>query len=123
MRIRIPRITDNKAIEAFIIGLCYHNDIRDKLLPKWPITVVDLLTITKKYADADNAKKLLNEGTDKAPYSPRRDDYHDNQCHNDFRGTTVTTIVIDTTTEISTVIAVTTSRASVLAMMMARSTP
>jgi hypothetical protein len=48
--------------------------------------VVDLLTITKKYADADNAKKLLNEGTDKAPYSPRRDDYHDNQCHNDFRG-------------------------------------
>jgi hypothetical protein len=38
-------------------------------------------------------------------------------------GTVVTTIVIGATKEISTVIAVTTSRASVLAMMMARSTP
>jgi hypothetical protein len=32
--------------------------------------MVDLLTIAKKYADADDAKKLLNEGTGKAPYSP-----------------------------------------------------
>jgi hypothetical protein len=32
--------------------------------------VVDLLTTAKKYADADDAKKLLNEGTGKAPYSP-----------------------------------------------------
>jgi hypothetical protein len=70
MRIRIPRITDNEAIEAFITGLCYHNDLRDKLLHKRPITVVDLLTTAKKYADADNTKKLLNEGTGKAPYSP-----------------------------------------------------
>jgi hypothetical protein len=70
MRIRIPRITDNEAIEAFITGLCYHNDLMDKLLRKWPITVVDLLTTAKKYADANDAKKLLNEGTDKAPYSP-----------------------------------------------------
>jgi hypothetical protein len=70
MRIRIPRITDNEAIEAFIIGLRYYNDLRDKLLCKWPITVVDLLTTTKKYVDADNANKLLNKGTGKAPYSP-----------------------------------------------------
>jgi hypothetical protein len=35
MRIRIPRITDNEAIEAFITGLCYHNDLMDKLLRKW----------------------------------------------------------------------------------------
>jgi hypothetical protein len=86
MRIRIPRITDNEAIEAFITGLRYHNDLRDKLLRKRPIMVVDLLTAAKKYADADDAKKLLNEGTGKAPYSPRRDDYRDNWRRDDFRG-------------------------------------
>jgi hypothetical protein len=86
MRIRIPRITDNEAIEAFITGLRYHNDLRDKLLHKWPITVVVLLTTAKKYADADDAKKLLNEGIGKAPYSPRHDDYRDNCHRDDFRG-------------------------------------
>jgi hypothetical protein len=86
MRIRIPRITDNEAIEAFITDLRYHNDLRDKLLRKRPITVVDLLTTNKKYVDADDAKKLLNEGTGKAPYSPRHDDYRDNHHYNDFRG-------------------------------------
>jgi hypothetical protein len=48
--------------------------------------VVDLLTTAKKYVDADAAKKLLNEGTGKAPYSPWRDDYCDNHCCDDFRG-------------------------------------
>jgi hypothetical protein len=86
MCIRIPRITDNEAIEAFITGLRYHKDLRDKLLHKRPIMVVDLLTTAKKYANADDAKKLLNEGTGKAPYSPRRDDYRDNRRHDDFRG-------------------------------------
>jgi hypothetical protein len=50
--------------------LQYHNDLRDKLLHKWPLMTVDLLTTTKKYADADDAKKLLNEGTGKVLYSP-----------------------------------------------------
>jgi hypothetical protein len=86
MSIRIPRITDNEAIKAFITGLRYHNDLRDKLLHKWPLTVVDLLTTAKKYADADDAKKLLNEGTGKAPYSPQRDDYRDNCRRDNFRG-------------------------------------
>jgi hypothetical protein len=86
MRIRIPRITDNEAIEAFINGLCHHNDLKDKLLRKWPIMVVDLLTTAKKYADVDDAKKLLNEGTSKVPYSPWRDDYRDNRRCDDFRG-------------------------------------
>jgi hypothetical protein len=86
MRIRIPRITDNEAIEAFITSLRYHNDLRDKILRKRPITVVDLLTTAKKYADADDTKKLLNEGTDKAPYSPQHDDYCVNCCCDDFRG-------------------------------------
>jgi hypothetical protein len=86
MRIRIPRITDNETIEAFITGLRYHNYLRDKLLCKWPITVVNLLTTAKKYADADDAKKLLNEGTGKAPYSLRCDDYRDNCRRDDFRG-------------------------------------
>jgi hypothetical protein len=48
--------------------------------------MVDLLTTAKKYADADDAKKLLNEGTGKAPYSLRRDKYRDNRCRDDFRG-------------------------------------
>jgi hypothetical protein len=48
--------------------------------------VVDLLTTAKKYADADDAKKILNEGTGKAPYSPRCDNYRDNHRHDDFRG-------------------------------------
>jgi hypothetical protein len=48
--------------------------------------VVDLLTTAKKYADADDAKKLINEGTGKAPYSPRRDDFRDNHHRDDFRG-------------------------------------
>jgi hypothetical protein len=86
MRIRIPRITDNEAIEAFITGLRYHNDLRDKLLRKRPITVVDILTAAKKYADADDAKKLLNEGTGKALYSPRCVNYRDNRRRDDFRG-------------------------------------
>jgi hypothetical protein len=86
MRIRIHRITSNEAIEAFITGLRYHNDLRDKLLRKRPITVVDHLTTAKKYADVDDTKKLLNEGTGKAPYSPRRDDYRDNRRRDDFRG-------------------------------------
>jgi hypothetical protein len=48
--------------------------------------VVDLLTTTKKYADADDAKKLLYEGTGKALYSPRHDEYRDNRRRDDFRG-------------------------------------
>jgi hypothetical protein len=48
--------------------------------------VVDLLTTAKKYADADDAKKLLNEGTCKAPHSPRHDDYRDNRRCDNFRG-------------------------------------
>jgi hypothetical protein len=48
--------------------------------------VVDLLTTAKKYADANNTKKLLNEDIDKAPYSPRCDDYRDNHHRDDFKG-------------------------------------
>jgi hypothetical protein len=48
--------------------------------------VVGLLTTAKKYVGADDAKKLLNEGTDTVPYSPRRDDYCDNRRRDDFRG-------------------------------------
>jgi hypothetical protein len=51
--------------------------------------VVDLLTTAKKYADADDAKKLLNEGTCKAPYSPRHDDYRDNHRCDNFRGRSI----------------------------------
>jgi hypothetical protein len=64
MRIRIPKITDNEAIEAFITGLRYHNDLRDKLLHKRPITVVDLLTTAKKYADAHDTKNNGDRGPD-----------------------------------------------------------
>jgi hypothetical protein len=78
--------------------------------------------------DADDTKKLLNEGTDKAPYSPRRDDYRDNRHRDDFRGRSN---IRDRRNDnrdrhdnrISMAIAVTTSRASVLAMTTMRSTP
>jgi hypothetical protein len=89
--------------------------------------MVDLLTTAKKYADADDAKKLLNEGTDKAPYSPRRDDFHDNYRRDDFRGCSDIGDRRNNNRDrrdkiISMAIAVTTSRASVLTTTTERST-
>ena len=48
MRIKVPSISDNEAIEAFITGLCFHDALRDKLLHKRPESVTALLATAKK---------------------------------------------------------------------------
>jgi hypothetical protein len=54
-RISIPNINSDEAIFAFIRGLCHHDALRTKLLRKRSDLVQDLLTVAKKWADADEA--------------------------------------------------------------------
>ena len=86
MRIKVPSISDNEAIEAFITGLRFHDALRDKLLRKRPESVTALLDTAKKYADVDDAKKIIIEEVARVPRSdhpPHHDDYHDNHGRND----------------------------------------
>jgi hypothetical protein len=53
--ISIPNINNDEAISEFIRGLCHHEALRTKLLSKRPDSVQDLLTVAKKWADADEA--------------------------------------------------------------------
>jgi hypothetical protein len=55
MRLKIPRITHDEAVSAFIKGLRHHDTLRSKLLWKWLTTVSELLATAKNYADADDA--------------------------------------------------------------------
>jgi hypothetical protein len=52
-RISIPNINNDEAISTFIRGLHYHDALRTKLLRKRPESVRDLLTVMKKWVDAD----------------------------------------------------------------------
>jgi len=61
MRLKISKICHDEAISAFIMGLCFHEALRSKLLRKTPTTVVELLTMDRNYADADDAEKLIRE--------------------------------------------------------------
>jgi hypothetical protein len=54
-RISIANINSDEAISAFIRGLHHHDALRTKLLCKRPDSVQDLLTVVKKWADADEA--------------------------------------------------------------------
>lgn len=54
-RISIPKISEADAIESFVKGLCFHDDLHNKLLCKKPEMVQDLFTVAKKWADADEA--------------------------------------------------------------------
>ena len=86
MRIKVPSISDNEAIEAFITGLRFHDALRDKLLRKRPKLVTALLATAKKYADANDAKKIIIEEAARVPRSdhpPHRDDYRGNRGRND----------------------------------------
>ena len=86
MRIKVPSISDNEAIEAFIIGLRFHDALRDKLLRKRPESVKALLATAKKYVDADDAKKIIIEEAARVPrfdHPPYRDDYRGNHGRND----------------------------------------
>ena len=69
MRIKVPSISNNEAIEAFITGLRFHDALRDKLLRKRPESVTALLATAKKYADADDAKKIIIEEAARVPHS------------------------------------------------------
>jgi hypothetical protein len=55
MRLKIPKISHDEAISAFIKGLRFHKALRNKLLHKRPTTMAELLATAKNYADADDA--------------------------------------------------------------------
>ena len=61
MHLKIPKISHDKAISAFIKGLRFHEALRSKLLRKRPTTVAELLTTAKNYADADDIENLIRE--------------------------------------------------------------
>jgi len=61
MRLKIPKISHDEAILAFIKGLHFHKALRSKLLCKRPTTVAEFLATAKNYADADDAEKLIRE--------------------------------------------------------------
>jgi hypothetical protein len=67
-RISIPNINSDEAISAFIRGLRHHDTLRIKLLRKRPDSVQDLLTVAKKWADADEANQQIKEDVGRAPY-------------------------------------------------------
>ena len=61
MRLKIPKISHDEAISAFIKGLHFHEALRSKLLRKRPTTVAELLATAKNYAYADDLEKLIRE--------------------------------------------------------------
>ena len=73
-RLKIPKISHDEAISAFIKGLRFHKALRSKLLRKRPNTVAELLATAKNYADADDAEKLIREDMRGAEQPPQRDD-------------------------------------------------
>jgi len=97
MCLKIPKISHDEAISAFIKGLHFHKVLRSKLLRKRPTTVDELLTTTKNYADADDSEKLIREDDSRGCFdirNPHRGDNRDHRegwdrrCDNrdDFRG-------------------------------------
>jgi hypothetical protein len=86
MRLKIPKISHDDAISAFIKGLHHHDALRSKLLRKRPTTVSELLAIAKNYADADDAENIIKEdvgGPSHPEHPPRRDDNRNNRRRND----------------------------------------
>jgi hypothetical protein len=61
MRLKIPKISHDEAVSAFIKGLRHHDACRSKLLRKRPTMVSELLATAKNYADADDAERLLRK--------------------------------------------------------------
>jgi len=84
MRLKIPKISHDEAISAFIKGLRFHKALRNKLLCKRPTTVAELLTTAKNYTDTDDAEKLIREDARGTDQPPRWDDSRsrfDNRNH------------------------------------------
>jgi len=71
MHLKIPKISHDEAMSAFIKGLRFHEALRSKLLRKRPTTVAELLATAKNYANADNAEKLIREDVRGAEQPPR----------------------------------------------------
>jgi hypothetical protein len=61
MRLKIPNISHDEAILAFIKGLRHHDALKSKLLQKRLTTVSELLATAKNYADADDAEKIIKD--------------------------------------------------------------
>jgi hypothetical protein len=61
MRLKIPRVTHDEAVSAFIKGLRHHDALRSKLLWKRLSMVSELLATTKNYTDADDTEKIIKE--------------------------------------------------------------
>jgi len=119
MRLKIPKISHNEAISAFIKGPRFHKVLRSKLLRKRPTTVVELLATAKNYADADDAKKLIREDVRGAEQPP------DETTAMSVSTTGIPAAAITATTEkggIGVVIIVTILEASDLATTIMRST-
>jgi hypothetical protein len=66
-QISIPNINSDEAISVFIRGLRHHDALRTKLLRKRPDSVQDLLTVAKKWADADEADQQIKEDIGRTP--------------------------------------------------------
>jgi hypothetical protein len=58
---------NNEAISTFIRGLRHHDALRTKLLHKRPDSIQDLLTVVKKWADADEADQQIKQDVGQAP--------------------------------------------------------
>jgi hypothetical protein len=77
MHLKIPKISHDEAISAFIKGLHFHEALRSKLLRKRPNMDAELLAMVKNYADADDAEKHIREdvrGIQQNEQPPRWDD-------------------------------------------------
>jgi hypothetical protein len=76
MCLKIPRITHDEAVLAFIKGLRHHDALRSKLLRKRPSMVSELLATAKNYTDVDDAEKIIKEdvgGSSRPEHPPRWD--------------------------------------------------
>jgi hypothetical protein len=76
MRLKIPKISHDKVVSAFIKGLRHHDALRSKLLRKRLTTVSELLATAKNYTDADDAEKIIKEdvgGPSRPEHPPRRE--------------------------------------------------
>jgi hypothetical protein len=86
MRLKIPKISHDEAVLAFIKGLRHHDALRSKLLQKRPTTVSELLATAKNYADADDAEKIIKDdvgGSLRPELPPRHDDKRNDRGQND----------------------------------------
>jgi hypothetical protein len=88
MRLKIPRITHDEAVSAFIKGLRHHDALRSKLLWKQLSTISELLATAKNYADDNDAEKIIKEdvdGSSRPEHPPRRYKKPDDRGQNNNR--------------------------------------